>query len=58
MADFTVHAQLADGGALIAYVRDREEADRMYGEYLTAYPSAEVRMLDGDAVLATAGPKP
>lgn len=36
---------------------ERPVADRLYSEAIEAYPGCEVRLLDGDIPLVTAGPR-
>ena len=56
---YTVTANWREGrnycGSISPLLRTREEADRVYGEYLRAHPAAEVRLMEGEAVLLSAG---
>lgn len=39
-----------------AWALNRETADQVYGEVLRRHPDCEVRLLEGEVILASAGP--
>lgn len=54
-----IHITVIRGGAIITdhIAADRGAADKLFADALTEHPDCEVKMIDGEYVLVSVGPR-